>query len=208
LWIDFRGIQDAYMREKGIDYFENSRRAVLSQRAYAIDNPQRWKDYGEDIWGLTASDGPAGVERQVDGEMRRFHTYWARGASAGDIHVDGTIAPTAVGGSGPFAPEVTIPALKAMRERYGDDLYGEYGFRDAFNPTFTFTDVPNLKGSVVPGKGWFDVDYLGIDQGPIICMIENYRTGMIWEKMRESPYIVTGLCRAGFTGGWLEGKYE
>lgn len=208
LWIDFRGIQDAYMREKGIDYFENSRRAVLSQRAYAIDNPQRWKDYGEDIWGLTASDGPAGVERQVDGEMRRFHTYWARGASAGDIRDDGTIAPTAVGGSVPFAPEVTIPALKAMRERYGDDLYGEYGFRDAFNPTFTFTDVPNLKGSVVPGKGWFDVDYLGIDQGPIICMIENYRTGMIWEKMRESPYIVTGLCRAGFTGGWLEGKCE
>lgn len=208
LWIDFRDIQDAYMREKGIDYFENSRRAVLSQRAYAIDNPRRWKDYGENIWGLTASDGPAGVERPVNGEMRQFHTYWARGASAGDIRDDGTIAPTAAGGSVPFAPDITIAALRAMRERYGDDLYGEYGFRDAFNPSFTFTDIPNLKGTVVPGKGWFDVDYLGIDQGPIIGMIENYRSGMIWEEMRESPYIIAGLCRAGFTGGWLEGRCE
>ncbi|MGQ0640619.1 MAG: glucoamylase family protein [Gemmatimonadaceae bacterium] len=59
---------------------------------------------------------------------------------------------------------------------------------------------------VVTGKGWFDTDYLGIDQGPIVAMIENYRSGLVWDRMKRSPYIVTGLCRAGFTGGWLAGK--
>ncbi len=204
VWIDFRGIQDAYMRQKGIDYFENARRATLSQRAYAIDNPGGWKDYGEDVWGLTACDGPADVKKTVDGTERQFRTYWARGASLRHVNDDGTIAPTAAGGSIPFAPEVAIPALKAMRARYGDALFTEYGFLDAFNPSFTFTDVELRHGQVTDERFWVDGDYLGIDQGPILLMAENYRSEFVWRVMRKSPYLVRGLKRAGFTGGWLD----
>ncbi|HEX7090314.1 MAG TPA: glucoamylase family protein [Longimicrobiales bacterium] len=206
VWIDFRGIQDAYMRERGIDYFENSRRATLAQRAYAIDNPMGWKGYGEDGWGLTASDGPLSATLEVNGEERRFRRYWARGAAAGDIRDDGTLAPTAVAGSIPFAPEVTTPVLRAMRDRYGEHLYQRYGFLDSFNPTLGHVELTPERGTRVPGVGWFNTDYLGIDQGPIVLMIENYRNGFVWELMKRSPYVVRGLCRAGFTGGWLEGR--
>lgn len=203
IWIDFRGIRDAYMRGRGIDYFENSRRATFSQRAYAIANPMGWKDYGMDIWGLTASDGPLDREFTVNGQQRRFFTYSARGASFTEVRDDGTLAPTAAGGSVPFAPEIAIPALIAMREKYGENLFSRYGFLDAFNPTFTF-DVAVQHGRVVPGVGWFGTDYLGIDQGPIIAMIENHRSDLVWKHMRRNPHIVRGLKRAGFTGGWLD----
>ena len=115
---------------------------------------------------------------------------------------DGTIAPTAAGGSLPFAPEIALPALKAMRAKYGDNLFRQYGFIDAFNPTFRVSGAQRV-GTVVPGVGWFDVDYLGIDQGPIVLMAENWRTEMVWKHMKRSPYIRRGLERAGFTGGWL-----
>ena len=206
VWIDFRGIQDSYMRARGIDYFENSRRATRSQRAYAVANPNQWREYSADIWGLTASDGPLDTTMVVDGRSRTFHTYWARGAAAGEINDDGTIAPTAAGGSVPFAPEIAIPALRAMRERYGDDLFQRYGFLDAFNPTLREPGLPLRHGRIVAGKGWFDGDYLGIDQGPILLMIENHRTELMWRLMKKNPYIVAGLCRIGFRGGWLDGK--
>ncbi|HUP19655.1 MAG TPA: glucoamylase family protein [Gemmatimonadota bacterium] len=205
VWIDFRGIQDRYMRARGIDYFENSRRATLAQRAYAVDNPDGWAAYGPDVWGLTASDGPGPVEAVIGGVERVFRSYWARGAAAGDIRDDGTIVPTAAGGSVPFAPGATIRALMEMRARWGEHLYGRYGFLDAFNPTLAIP-VETRRGAVVPGVGWFDDDYLGIDQGPIVLMIENHRSGLIWETMRENPHIVRGLCRAGFAAGWLEGR--
>lgn len=204
VWVDFRGIADAYMRGKGIDYFENSRRAVLAQRAYAIANPLGWQGYGPHLWGLTACDGPADVTLAVGGQLRRFYTYAARGASHTEVLDDGTLAPTAVAASLPFAPEVVIPALEAMHRRYAPWLYGQYGFLDAFNPTFQFTQVPLRHGQVVPGVGWFDTDYLGIDQGPIVAMLENYRTELIWRLMRRDPVLRAGLLRAGFTGGWLE----
>ena len=205
VWIDFRGIQDDFMRAHGLDYFENSRRATLSQRAYATANPGGWKGYDAEVWGLTASDGPKDTTLIIAGRERRFRTYWARGARHNDIRDDGTLVPTAAGGSIPFAPDITISALKAMRERYGFHLYRQYGFVDAFNPTFDVA-LQTRRGRVVPGVGWFDDDYLGIDQGPIVLMIENYRTGLIWNVMKKNPYIVRGLCRAGFTGGWLAGR--
>ena len=205
IWIDTRGIQDEYMRGKGIDYFENSRRATLSQRAYAIDNPMRWKGYDGDVWGLTASSGPTDATHTIDGVERTFHTYWARGAAMKDIRDDGTIAPTAVGGSIPFAPEETIAALKAMRDRYGEHVFRSHGFVDAFNPTLD-REIPLKQGRVVPGVGWFEDDYLGIDQGPIVLMIENHRSGLVWRLMKKNPHVVRGLCRAGFTGGWLAGR--
>jgi hypothetical protein len=202
IWIDFRGIQDSYMRDKGIDYFENSRRATYSQRAYATANPGDWKDYSSSIWGLTAGDGPKDTVMFARGKTRTFQTYTAHGASSQYIHDDGTIGPTATGGSIPFAPEITVPALIAMREKYGDNVFSTYGFIDSFNPTFD-VNVATHDGHVVPGIGWFDTDYLGIDQGPIVAMIENYRSDLIWKTMRKNPYIVNGLKKAGFTGGWL-----
>ena len=202
IWIDFRGIQDEYMRGRGIDYFENSRRAVLSQRAYAIDNPHGWHGYGAEVWGLSASDGPRDTTITIDGRPRLFFTYSARGATGVEVRDDGTIAPTAVGGSVPFAPEITIPALKSMRARLGDDLFTRYGFLDAFNLTYP-ADAPVRHGRSVPGRGWIDGDHLGIDQGPILLMVENYRSDLVWKLMRQSPYVRDGLTRAGFTGGWL-----
>ncbi len=204
VWVDYRGIADSYMRSRGIDYFENSRRATYAQRSYAIANPMGWVGYGPNVWGLTAADGPADVTRTVGGVSRRFFTYAARGASYNEIRDDGTIAPTAAAASLPFAPEIVGPALLAMKERYGSALIGQYGFLDSFNPTWTWTDTPLQHGRVVPGLGWFDSDYLGIDQGPIIAMIANHRSDLVWKHMRKSPYLIAGLRRAGFTGGWLD----
>jgi hypothetical protein len=195
LWIDFRHIYDEYMREKEIDYFENSRRAAYSQQAYAIANPMRWQDYGENIWGLTACDGPADTVIIFNGEERKIRTYSARAASIKYINDDGTIAPTAVAASLPFAPEIVIPALKEMKSKYGDALYQEYGFLDSFNPSFRVGRYSET--------GWFNDDYLGIDQGPIVIMIENYRNGLVWDLMKQNSYIRMGLLRAGFSGGWL-----
>ncbi|HEX2722871.1 MAG TPA: glucoamylase family protein [Gemmatimonadaceae bacterium] len=203
IWIDFRGIGDSYVRAKGIDYFENSRRATYSQRAYATANPGNWKDYGSAVWGLTAVDGPLDTLLVLRGAPRRFWTYSARGAAAGEVRDDGTLAPTAAAGSIPFAPEITIPALVSMREKYGDNLFSTYGFLDSFNPTFDL-DIKPQHGRIVRGLGWFDTDYLGIDQGPIIAMIENYRSGLVWRVMRTNPHIIRGLKRAGFTGAWLD----
>ena len=204
VWIDFRAIQDGYMKGRGIDYFENSRRATLSQRGYGIANPGGWAGYGTNVWGLTACDGPANKTLSLGGQSRQVHTYWARGAASGDVRDDGTICPTAVGGAVPFAPEITIPALMAMRRTYGDHLFKQYGFVDAFNPTFTASGQQQT-GSVDASLGWFDVDYLGIDQGPILAMVENYRSGFVWSVMRRNAHIVRGLKRAGFAGGWLDG---
>ena len=87
-----------------------------------------------------------------------------------------------------------MPALKEMKRKYGKSLYQQYGFVDAFNPSFERTDGT---------KGWFDKDYLGLDQGPIVIQIENYKSGFVWNLMRKNPYIRDGLRKAGFTGGWL-----
>jgi hypothetical protein len=203
VWIDFRGIQDANIGAHGIDYFENSRRASLAQHAYAIDNPGKWRDYGDRIWGLSACDGPMDAAATIDGRERAFHSYTARGVAAGDIRDDGTITPTAAVSSIAFAPEIAIPAMREMSTRYGTNLYSTYGFLDAFNPTLRASS--QLKhGRIDPAQGWFDVDYLGIDQGPILAMIENHRSGLVWNTMRKNPHLIRGLRRAGFTGGWLD----
>jgi hypothetical protein len=204
VWVDFRGIADGYMRGRGIDYFENSRRATYAQRGHAIANPEGWAGYGPDVWGLTASDGPADITRPLNGQPRRFFTYAARGASYNEVRDDGTIAPTAAAGSIAFAPEIVGPALVAMRERYGAGVFGQYGFLDAFNPTWQWAEVPLQHGRLIPGLGWFDLDYLGIDQGPIVAMIANHRSELVWKHMRKSPYLIQGLRRAGFRGGWLD----
>ncbi len=211
VWIDFRGIQDGYMRSRGIDYFTNSQRATHAQREYAIHDPMQWKDYGKDIWGLTASNGPRanvkpGELDRYANDPKTFYGYVARGAGLLGTVDDGTIAPTAAASSIAFDPEIAMPAIREMRSRYGGILYTRYGFVDAFNPSFTFTDRPLRTGRIVPDVGWVDTLYLGIDQGPIIAMIENYRSELVWSVMKKNPHIRLGLERAGFDGGWLEAK--
>lgn len=204
-WIDFRGIRDAFMRAHDLDYFENSRRSVVGQHAYAVSAGGRFTGYGDDIWGLTACNGPGNYTWQRgDGTLMKFHGYLARGADVGHIIDDGTIAPTAAIASIVFAPELVLPTIQAMYQRYGQWAYGKYGFVDAFNPSFRMQDAKTRTGQVVPGQGWFDDSWLGIDQGPILLMIENYRSGFVWKVMRKNPHIRRGLERAGFTGGWLE----
>lgn len=202
VWVDFRGIRERLIASKGIDYFENSRRATLAQREYGRRNPNDWIGYGKDVWGWTASDGPGGPPRLVRGKERRFEGYSARGVSPKILRDDGTLVPTAPGGSIPFAPEVTIPALMAMKDRY-PRVWDRYGFKDAFNPSYTFREPPNRSGSVDPRSGWVANDYLGIDQGPILAMLENHRSGLIWRVMRKNPHVRRGLERIGFSGGWL-----
>ncbi|UHQ19157.1 Tat pathway signal protein [Lysobacter sp. KIS68-7] len=207
IWVDFRGITDDYMKQRGLDYFENSRRATLSQRQYAIDNPQGWAGYDKDVWGLTASDGPVDAVLDFKGKPHKFQTYTARGVGTQYTVDDGTLVPTAAASSIAFTPEESIAAIQAMHDRYGKAIYQQYGFLDAFNPSFTYTDVKLHHGKLVPGMGWVDGDYIGIDQGPIVLMIENHRSDFVWSVMRRNPYIRKGLERAGFTGGWLdEGK--
>ncbi|WP_242140748.1 glucoamylase family protein [Sphingomonas sp. TREG-RG-20F-R18-01] len=204
MWIDFRGIRDAAMRDAGMDYFENSRRATWAQRNYGIRNPMGWTGYSQDIWGLTASAGPADVQYDVDGRIIIFRSYSARGpVDEPDGFDDGTIAPTAAIGSLAFAPEIAVPATLALHAQHGDRIYGRYGFYDAFNPTFRKPAKPFQRGSVDPVRGWVSQNYLGIDQGPILGAIANTRDGLIWRLMRRSVPIRRGLERAGFTGGWL-----
>jgi hypothetical protein len=193
MFIDFKGIRDEYMRGEEMDYFENSRRATLANRQYCISNPAGWIGYEKNVWGLTACDGP-GNEDNTNPNIS-FNGYSARGASQWNVNDDGTIAPTAVGGSIPFAPEVCIEALSTMRSRYGRKIYDKYGFYDAFN-----LSIHQKDGTV----GWVDKDYLGIDQGPILIQIENYQNHFVWDLMKKNKYIVSGLKKAGFTGGWLQ----
>lgn len=205
-WIDFRGIQDAFMRSVGSDYFINSGLATESQRDYAIANPGQWTGYGSDLWGLTACDGPGNFTlTDGSGRQRTFYGYAARGAAITGTLDDGTIAPAAALGSIVFAPAIVIPMVQAMQARYGAYILGAYGDYDAFNPSFQYSGVTPATGTVVPGVGWVDSQYLGIDQGPILLMLENYRSGLIWNVMRLNPYIGLGLERANFTGGWLAG---
>lgn len=204
VWVDMQGIKDPYMSAKGLDYFENSRRAVLSQRAYASANPLAWQGYGADIWGLSASDGPADAILSYRGESRQFHTYAGRGVNlnSANNYDDGTLTPTAPIGSLPFAPELAKPAIAAMYQRYGSAIYGRYGFLDSYNPSFQY-DVPLQSGRLVSGLGWVDTRYYGINQGPIVAMIENQRSELFWRLSRTDPVLRRGLTRAGFTGGWL-----
>jgi hypothetical protein len=192
LWIDFRHLRDAFMRERDSDYFANSREAAYVQQEYAVRNPHQFVGYGKHCWGFTACDGPGWITRQVDGVERQFFDYIARGAPFGPD--DGTVAPWVVIASLPFAPEIVIPTVRNFaRLDLGETRL--YGFKPSFNQTFVSRESPT---------GWWISPYhFGIDQGPVVLMIENYRTGLIWNLMRRCNPIVTGLRRAGFTGGWL-----
>ena len=189
-WIDFRGIRDAFMREKDCDYFENSRRATYVQREYAIRNPGSFTGYGSKCWGLSAGDGPQAEARRIAGRHQAFYGYAARGVPYGPD--DGTVCASATLSSLVFAPELVLPALRALWSRPGCDdatLVRASGF----NPTVSEAG-PN---------GWVSSGEFGLDQGMIVLTIENHRSGLPWRLSRANPLVRAGLRRAGFKGGWL-----
>jgi hypothetical protein len=167
-WIDYRNRRES--RADRIDYFDNSIKATLAHRAFCINLAHAFPAYGAKIWGITASDSAKG--------------YLAWGGPPRDPDIDGTVVPSAAGGSLMFTPELSVAALRAMHEKYGDRVYGKYGFVDAFNPN----------------TGWVDSDLIGINVGIILLSAENARTGNVWRwfmRNREMPRAMrlAGLVR-------------
>jgi hypothetical protein len=143
------------------NYFENNRNISLIHRAYAIENPKRFPDYGEDVWGFTASDNP-----------------WGYGAQEPVPEKDnGTVSPTAAVSAYPYVPQESMSAMRTLYHRYGHRLWGEFGFRDAFNVQ----------------QDWFADSVLAIDQGPMAPMIENGRTGLCWKYFMANEEVVNAL---------------
>lgn len=165
-WIDMRAIRDS--DPSGIDYFRNSSVATRAHRAFCINLSSQFpRSYSENVWGITASDSARG--------------YVAWGLSPARSIIDGTVVPCAPGGSLMFTPDICVPALRTMQERFGDRAWGRYGFCDAFNPT----------------TGWMDTDVLGIDQGITLLSAENLREGSVWRWFMRNPEIprALALCR-------------
>lgn len=157
-WVDYRGRRER--QPPHIDYFQNSITATRAHRAFCIDLSEEFPGYSENVWGITASDSIRG--------------YVAWGGPPRDPHIDGTVVPSAAAGSLMLAPDICLPALRAMRERFGERIYGRYGFVDAFNPA----------------TGWVDPDVIGINVGITLLSAENLRTGNVWRwfmRNREIP---------------------
>jgi NADPH:quinone reductase-like Zn-dependent oxidoreductase len=189
-WLDFRGITDRFIQGKGLDYFENSCRAIKVQQRYAQENPQKFHGYGPHFWGLSASDGPGPATKTIDKIDRDFWMYVARGVP--DAPDDGTLSIGAIAASLPFAPELVTETLREIVRAY-PNLRSKHGLRASVNPTF---------------GDWVSPLNYGLDQGPIVMMIENHRTGLVWNLMRLCPYVWRGLRQAGFSGGWLESEKQ
>jgi hypothetical protein len=195
MWLDFKGIQDDASRKVGFDYFENSRRATLIQQKYAISNPLEFDHYGSNCWGFTASDGPGNVIIKVGHRPpRTFYDYIARGAPGGPD--DGTVSPWAVVAALPFAPEIVIDTIRHAIERLEVKNRRLYGFDASFNFSYP-TNGTNSRGWVSPWR-------FGLNQGPIVVMIENYFSQLVWKTFADCPYVIKGLKLANFKGGWLD----
>ncbi|MGD0224167.1 MAG: glucoamylase family protein [Terriglobia bacterium] len=162
-WFDFRGKRDRYA-----DYFQNSVIATEVHRRFCLELGKQFPDYSDDLWGITASDSQYG------------YVAWGGPPEMGPI--DGTVVPSAPGGSLPFLTDATLRVLRNIRARYGDGAFSKYGFVNAFNPL----------------KGWYDKDVVGIDTGITLLMAENVRTGFVWDTFMRSPEARRGMDRAGF----------
>ncbi|MGF7231578.1 glucoamylase family protein [Arachidicoccus sp.] len=193
VWLDFNGITDEINRQSGIDYFENSARATRVQQLYAIDNPSHFFQYGEKAWGFTASNGPGYRAVKVNGIERVFYDYVARGIPYGPD--DGTISPWAAVTSLPFAPDIVLTVIKHAIEELELKKHSKYGFDASFNPTF-----PEIGANP---NGWISPWQYALNQGPVILMIENFKSKLIWNTLKKCPYVIQGLKTANFEGGWL-----
>jgi len=171
-WVDLRdrvamqGPSVDYFSPR-VNYFANSVAATRAQQAFSIHLAHQFPGYSSDIWGITASDSSKG--------------YVAWGGSAQDSRIDGTVVPSAAGGSLMFAPDICIPALRAMLVRYGKKIYGRYGFVDAFNPT----------------TGWVSQHVIGIDVGITLLSAENLRTCKVWDWFMANPEADRALDLVG-----------
>jgi hypothetical protein len=165
-WVDFRGLRETWYPH--VDYFENSVKATRAHRQFCIDLGKEFPaSYSPDVWGITASDFAGG--------------YVAWGGPPRHPAIDGTVVPCAAGGSLMFAPDITVPALRTMRERFGEKIYGRYGFADAFNPT----------------TGWVDPEVIGIDVGITLLSAENLRTQFVWRYFMRNEEISRAMRMVG-----------
>ncbi|HEX5959798.1 MAG TPA: glucoamylase family protein [Rhodanobacteraceae bacterium] len=203
IFIDTRGIRDAFMADKHTDYFENSRVATHIQREYARRNPRRFRGYEKNCWGFSATDGPGNVRARYRGRYRQFFDYTARGAPFGPD--DGTISPWSAIASLPFAPQIVLDEIRHLETMLGHSPAG-YGFHASFNLSYPEDSTTGVVCTFDRDKhmcAWVSPWHFALHQGPIVLMIENHRSGMLWELMRDCAPIRLGLERAGFTGGWL-----
>lgn len=169
IWVDFRNKHDKY-----VDYYLSSVNATLANREFCKNNAGKYEGFGENVWGLTACESPGG--------------YDAYGSPPGKFHCDGTVAPTAPGGSMPFAPKECSDALLYMYKKYKDKVWGKYGFIDSFNI----------------GYNWFCENVIAIDQGAIMLMIENYNSDAVWKHFMKNQYILSAMDAVGFVEGTKE----
>jgi hypothetical protein len=162
-FMDFRGRRDG--RASHVNWFVNSIIATHAHRRFCLDLAGRFPGYSDEVWGITPSRSSAG------------YTDW--GGPPVDPRIDGTVVPAAAAGSLMFAPEICLPALRAMRARYGQSIYGRYGFTDAFNP----------------GTGWVSPDATGLGLGIALLSAENLRTGRPWQCFMAGPEIQPAMDR-------------
>jgi hypothetical protein len=165
----YLGLNPKGLKDRYADYWEQNRNHTLINRAYCLENPKKFKGYGENCWGLTASDN---------------HQGYAAHSPTEDL---GVITPTAALSAFPYTPEYSMKALRHFYYGLGDKIWGEYGFVDSFNET----------------ENWYAKSYLAIDQGPIVVMIENHRTGLLWKLFMSSPEVKNGLIKLGFESSAL-----
>lgn len=154
---------------QGFDYFESSVKKTKADRQFCIDQSGAFKTYSSNVWGLSACDMPDGG-------------YTANGAPPGEPVHNGTIAPWVTAASLPFAPDLVEPAIVHMRQRFHSQLWGRYGFSNGFNLD----------------KNWFAKDVIGIDLGAALLLIENHRTGKVWDWFMKAPAIRNAISKAGF----------
>lgn len=188
-WIDYRGIRDAFMRDKDSDYFENTKRAIAIHREYGARNPRGYVGYDRNLWGITAGDGPGNLQLRQSSRDRRFFGYMSRGAPLGPD--DGTIAPWAMLATIPFGADIALEGTRQLLRAYPEVCRNDR-FSSGFNPSLA-------EG----GKVWLSDGWFGLDQGLLVMMIENYRSGLVWDLTRSCPWIRAGLEGAGFENGWL-----
>ncbi len=172
-WFDFRGKRDKYT-----DYFLNSIIATEVHRIFCLQLSKQFPDYSDDLWGITASDSQYG------------YVAWGGPPAVGPI--DGTVVPSAAGGSLPFLPKATLRVLRTIKDKYGSQAWTRYGFVNAFNPL----------------KNWYDTDVIGIDTGITMLMAENLRTGFVWNTFMKNSQAQRGLQRAGFINYDIDYKAE
>jgi hypothetical protein len=160
----FLGLDPRGLKDQWADYWEQNRNHTLINHEHCVRNPNKFKGYGSDCWGLTASDNQEGYNaHSPDNDL-------------------GVISPTAALSAFPYTPEFSMQALRHFYKDLGPKIWSEYGFVDAFNES----------------KNWYAKSHLAIDQGPIIVMIENYRSGLLWKLFMSCPEIQNGLKKLGF----------